>query len=48
MQLTGIGLCIELNSVGVGRAVNRYRFVFGNEESRHGACIEQVSVCVWN
>ena len=31
MQLTGTGLCLELNRTGVGRAVNWYWFVFGTE-----------------
>ena len=31
MQLTGTGLCLELNRVGVGHAVNWYWFVFGTE-----------------
>ena len=34
MQLTGTGLCLELNREGVGRAVNWYFFVFGTEQSR--------------
>ena len=34
MQLTGSGLCLELNRAGEGRADNRYRFVFGTEKSR--------------
>ena len=38
VQLTGTGLCLELNRAGVGRAVNWYWFVFGTEESRCGAC----------
>ena len=31
MHLTGNGLCLELNRAEVGRAVNRYWFVFGTE-----------------
>ena len=31
MQLTGTGLCLELNRAGVERAVNQYWFVFGAE-----------------
>jgi hypothetical protein len=31
VQLTGTGLYLELNRTGVGRAVNRYRFVFDPE-----------------
>ena len=46
MQLTGIGFCLELNRAGVGRAVNRYRFLFRTEQSRCGACSKQVPVCV--
>jgi hypothetical protein len=38
VQLTGTGLCLERNRVDVERAVNRYRFVFGAEWSRCGAC----------
>jgi hypothetical protein len=38
VKLTGTGLCLELNRAGVGLAVNRYRFVFGTEYSRRGAC----------
>ena len=38
MQLTGTDLCLELNRTGVGRAVNRYIFVFGTEKNRRGAC----------
>ena len=28
VQLTAIGLCLEVNSASLGCAVNRYRFVF--------------------
>ena len=38
MQLTGTGLCLELNRADVGRAVSRYLFVFRTEESSRGAC----------
>ena len=31
MQITGTGLCLELNRGGVGRAVSWYWFVFGTE-----------------
>ena len=31
MQLTGTGLCLELNTAGVGRAVNWYWFVLRTE-----------------
>ena len=31
MQLTGTGLCLELNRADVGREVNWYWFVFGTE-----------------
>jgi hypothetical protein len=31
VQLTGTGLCLELNRPGVGRAVNWYRFVLGTK-----------------
>ena len=38
VQLTGTGLCLELNRAGVGRAVNWYWFVLGTEWSGCGAC----------
>jgi hypothetical protein len=31
VQLTGTGLCLELNRAGVGRAVNQYGVVCGTE-----------------
>jgi len=31
VQLTGTGLCLELNRAGLERAVNRHWFVFGTE-----------------
>ena len=38
MQLTGTGLCLELNRVEVVRAVNWYCFVFGTEYNMRGSC----------
>ena len=42
MQLTGTGLCLELNRAGMERAVNRCRIVFGMEQSSNEPCIHYV------
>jgi len=40
VQLTGTGLCLELNTTGLGRAVNWYRFVFGTERAGVGRAVK--------
>ena len=39
VQLTGTGLCLEMNRASVGRAVNWYWFVFGTELASVGRAV---------
>ena len=40
LQVTGTGLCMELNRGGMGRAVNWYRFVFEINRAGVGRAIK--------
>ena len=41
VKLTGIGLFLDLNGVGVGFEIISYGCVFGNEKSKSGVAVNR-------